>query len=68
MLILYMSGEAYIWKLCPNDRFFANVFITILFHSQSFYKKSTERKSPKKIFYRFVRVVRYLSLERSPHF
>ena len=51
---LYISGGTYSFKSTPNDRFFEKLSMVILFHSQSFWKKSAEMKSPKKYFSYFV--------------
>ena len=46
VLILYISGGAYILKSTPNDRFFEKLFVTnFIFSLESFCQKSAERKS-----------------------
>ena len=50
-IILYIIyfiyvDETYSLKSNLNDRFLTNFFMAGLFHAQSFYQISTERKSP----------------------
>ena len=54
VLTLYISGRTYSLNWTLNVRFFEKLFMAILFYSQSFCQKSTERKSPKKYFLYFV--------------
>ena len=51
VLILYISGGTCSLKSStPNDRFFEKLFMAVLIYSQSFCRKYTERKQPKKYF------------------
>ena len=54
VLILYISGGTYSLTSIPSDRFFEKLFMTIFIYSQSFCRKSAEKKSSKKYFSYFL--------------
>ena len=53
VLIIYISGGTYTLKSTPKDRYFEKLLMAIIIYSQSFCKKSAERKSPQKFFFVF---------------
>ena len=61
VVTLYISGGANTFKEdFLNDRFFGKLYNDSFLYSQSFRRKSAERKSPKKYFFEF-RYVRDVS-------
>ena len=50
VLILYMSGGSYSFKVDSERQIFEKLLMAVLNYSQSFCQKSAERKSPKNIF------------------